>query len=153
MKKAEIINYLNVVTLYLLIFLFTYTGMSKLIDHDTFKASILQSPVIRNQEAIISWLIPISELLIATMLLSSKYRHAGLLLSLLLMMLFTAYIAYMLLFIPNLPCSCGGILKELSWSNHLLLNGSVIVLILISLFSNLRHKLFIAINRTSRKPV
>lgn len=153
MKKAELINYLNIVTRYLLIFLFTYTGMSKLIDHDTFKASILQSQVIRNQEAIISWLIPVSELLIVAILLSSKYIRIGLLLSLVLMILFTAYIAYMLLFIPALPCSCGGILKELSWNNHLLFNSFIIVLILIFLISDPRHKIFIAINRTSRKPV
>ncbi|MBI1780617.1 MAG: hypothetical protein HYR66_04535 [Sphingobacteriales bacterium] len=153
MKKAEIINHLDIVTSYLLIFLFTYTGISKLIDHDTFKASILQSPAIRNQEAIISWLIPVTELLIVAMLLLNKYRHAGLVFSLVLMITFTAYIGYMLLFIPSLPCSCGGILKELSWSNHLLFNSFVIVLILISLFSNTRQKLFIAINRTSRKPV
>lgn len=154
MKKSEIIiNHLNIVTCYLLIFLFTYTSVSKLIDHNTFEATILQSPIIKHQGAIIAWLVPVFELLIVAMLLLNKYRQAGLLFSLLLMTMFTVYIAYMILFVPNLPCSCGGILKELSWSNHLLLNSLFIVLILISLLSITRHKIFIAINRTSRKPV
>ncbi len=153
MKKTEITNHFNIVTSYLLIFLFTYTGLSKLMDHNTFEVTILQSPIIKHQGAIISWLIPVSELLTVVLLLLSKYRQTGLLLSLLLLTMFTAYIAYMLFFVSNLPCSCGGILKELSWSNHLLFNSFIIVLILVSLFSNTRHKLFIAINRTSRKPV
>ncbi len=153
MKTIEKINHLNIATRYLLIFLFTYTGMSKLMDHDTFEVTILLSPIIKQQGAIISWLIPVSELLIVVLLLVSKYMRTGLLLSLLLMTMFTVYIAYMLLFVPNLPCSCGGILKELSWSNHLLFNSFIIVLILISLFSIPKHKVFIAINRASRKPV
>jgi cytochrome bd-type quinol oxidase subunit 2 len=153
MKKSEIINYLNIVTCYLLIFLFTYTGVSKLIDHEVFEAAILRSPIIRLQATIISWLIPMIELLLAVMLLLQQYRKTGLLLSLFLIVIFTAYIGYMILFIPNLPCSCGGVLKELSWSNHLLFNSFFILIILISLSPVINHKLFIAINRTSRKPV
>lgn len=150
MKKVEIINNL---TYYLLIFLFTYTGITKLIDHSIFKSSILQSPVIRDYATIISWLIPLLELVIVIMLVFKKYRQKGLQFSLLLMIMFTVYITYMILFISNLPCSCGGVLKELSWGNHLLFNGIFILLILISLLSYYKHKLFIAINRISRTPV
>ena len=153
MKKSEIINLLNILTCYLLIFLFTYTGVSKLIDHEVFEAVISRSPIIKQQATIISWLIPVVELLIVVMLLLQQYRKTGLLLSLLLMIIFTAYIGYMILFTPNLPCSCGGVLKQLSWSNHLLFNSFFIVLTLISLFPISKHKFFIAINRTSRKPV
>jgi hypothetical protein len=150
MKKIEIVKYF---TCYLLIFLFTYTGITKLIDHSIFKSSILQSLVISNYAIVISWLIPILELSIVVMLAFDKYRQKGFQFSLLLMTAFTIYIAYMILFIPQLPCSCGGILKELSWSNHLLFNSFVILLILVSLLSYSKHKLFIAINRISRKPV
>ncbi len=150
MKKVEIINNL---TCYLLIFLFTYTGLTKLIDHSIFKSSILQSPIIRDYATVISWLIPLLELAVVVMLVVGKYRQKGLLFSLLLMIIFTIYITYMILFIPNLPCSCGGVLKELSWNNHLLFNSIFILLILVSLLSYSKHKLFIAINRISRKPV
>lgn len=153
MKKTELIKYTNSLTCYLLVFLFTYTGITKLIDHTIFKSSIQQSPIIGNYATVISWLIPILELLFVIMLSLERYRQKGFLFSLLLMIAFTAYIAYMILFIPHLPCSCGGILKELSWSNHLLFNCLIILLILISYLSKARQKLFIAINRTSRKPV
>lgn len=153
MKKNVIINYVNIVTCYLLIFLFTYTGVNKLIVHEVFEAAILRSPIIRLQATIISWLIPVIELLIVGMLLLQQYRRTGLLLSLILITIFTAYIGYMILFIPNLPCSCGGVLKELSWSNHLLFNSFFIFIILTSLSPFLKHNLFIAINRKSRIPV
>ncbi|WP_462244976.1 MauE/DoxX family redox-associated membrane protein [Ferruginibacter sp.] len=153
MKKTELINYSNSLTCYLLIFLFTYTGITKLIDHSIFKSSILQSSIISNYATVISLSIPLLELSIVVMLVFEKYRQKGFLFSLLLMAAFTIYITYMILFIPHLPCSCGGILKELSWSNHLLFNSFVILLILVSLLSQNKHKLFIAINRTSRKPV
>lgn len=153
MKKSKILNQLSSVTCYLLIFLFTYTGISKLIDHEGFLSSILQSSIIRNHAIILSWFIPALELLIAAMLLSEKYRKPGLLISLALMIIFTLYITYMILFVPHLPCSCGGVLKELSWSNHILFNSVFILLIITALFSDTRHKHFIAINRTSRTPV
>lgn len=150
MKKTEIIKNL---TCYLLIFLFTYTDVTKLIDHSIFKSTLIHSPSISNYATVISWLIPALELSIVAMLAVDKYRKKGLQLSLLLMTGFTIYIAYMILYIPNLPFSCGGILKELSWSNHLLFNRLLILLILVSLLSYTKHKFFIAINRTSRKPV
>jgi hypothetical protein len=115
--------------------------------------TLLQSPIIKDQAIIISWLVPGIELIAVALLLLDRYRQAGLLLSLSLMTIFTAYISYMILFIPDLPCSCGGILKELSWGNHLLFNSFFMVLILISLVPISKHKLFIAINRSSRKPV
>lgn len=151
MKKKE--NYIISLTSYLLVFLFTYTACSKLMDHAAFLTSILQSPIIRNYAKLISWLIPALELLIVVLLLTNKYRIMGLWASLFLMSVFTIYIAYMILYIPHLPCSCGGVLKELSWQKHLLFNGIFIILIIISLLINYRHKLFIAINRRSRKPV
>jgi hypothetical protein len=153
MTKNKFLNHLSRVTCYLLIFLFTYTGISKLLDHDGFLSSILQSPVIRKNATTISWSVPALELILTALLLSEKYRKAGLLFSLFTLTLFTLYIVYMVLFIPNLPCSCGGVLKELSWRNHILFNSVFIVLIITALLSNTSHKLFIAINRISRKPV
>lgn len=153
MRQSKLFIQISAVTSYLLIFLFTYTGISKLIDHDNFYTSIMLSPVIHAQASIIVWLVPVVELLIVTLLFSSKYRQTGLICSLLLMIVFTVYIAYMVFLIKDLPCSCGGVIKELSWSNHILFNSVFILLITISLLFTTQHKLFIAINRTSRKPV
>lgn len=153
MNQSKILFQISAVTRYLLIFLFCYTGISKLIDHDNFYTSIMLSPVINNQASVIVWLVPLIELLIAALLLSNKFIHVGLISSLILMIGFTIYIIYMLLFMEHLPCSCGGVIKELSWSNHIYFNSFFILLITISLLFTTKHKLFIAINRTSRKPV
>lgn len=153
MKQSKILFQISAVTRYLLIFLFTYTGISKLIDHDNFYTSIMLSPIIHDQASIVVWLIPALELLIAALLLYNKFLQAGLVCSLILMTIFTVYIAYMILFMEHLPCSCGGVIKELSWSNHILFNSFFILLITVSLLFSTQHKLFIAINRTSRKPV
>ncbi len=153
MNQNKLLIRISILTRYLLIFLFTYTGVSKLVDHENFLTSLLLSPLIRNQALVIAWLVPMMEVLIVAFLLSDKYREIGLMCSLLLMLGFTAYIVYMVLFIKDLPCSCGGVIKELSWSNHILFNSFFILLITISLLFATKHKLFIAINRTSRTPV
>jgi putative oxidoreductase len=153
MNKDKLLIRISFLTTYLLIFLFTYTGVSKLIDHENFLTSLLLSPLIKNQAFVIAWLVPVMELLIVAFLLSDKYREIGLMCSLVLMIIFTAYIVYMILFIKDLPCSCGGVIKELSWSNHILFNSFFILLISISILFAKKHKLFIAINRISRTPV
>ena len=150
---SKIVCQLNAITSYVIIFLFTYTSVSKLIDHVAFESTLLQSPVIRHYATFASWFIPLIELFVVALLLFQRSRYVGLLASLALMISFTVYIGYMLLFIPHLPCSCGGVLQQLSWPNHILFNSSFIILIIAALLTNSEHKLFIAINRTSRKPV
>jgi hypothetical protein len=69
------------------------------------------------------WGIGILELAVASLLFFPRTRKAGLWSSLILMTLFTAYIGSILLhFFDKVPCSCGGIVKQLSWENHLYFN-------------------------------
>lgn len=153
MKQRKFLILMTSLVRYLLIFLFTYTGVSKIIDHDHFYTSIMLSPVLREQASIVVWLVPVVELLIVVLLFFKRFLQAGLVCSLMLMISFTLYITYMIFFMEQLPCSCGGIIQELSWSNHLFFNSIFILLITITLLHTNQHKLFIAINRTSRKPV
>jgi putative oxidoreductase len=145
LKPSLIIN----VSAALFILLFTYTGISKLTGHDKFENVLSRSPLLEKFSAIISWLVPVIELAIATLLFFPSTKKSGIRLSLLLMSLFTAYIAYMLLFIPHLPCSCGGVLQKLNWKQHLLFNIGFTVLAAYNLWLYKRDKLFIAINRSS----
>lgn len=104
------------------IFLFTYTALSKILDHSSFKAALEQSPVLSYTAAILAWVIPAAELIVSGLLFFPATRKKGLLGSLLLMSGFTLYIGAMLLFSNNLPCSCGGVLQQLTWQQHLLFN-------------------------------
>ncbi|MGY0036285.1 MauE/DoxX family redox-associated membrane protein [Pedobacter sp. NJ-S-72] len=56
-------------------------------------------------------------------------RLLGLILSALLMVLFTGYIALVLSgYYDHIPCSCGGVLNSLEWRTHLWFNVFFLVL-------------------------
>lgn len=137
----------------LFILLFVYTATSKLFEHNTFKAILSASPLIASKANILSWLLPILELFTAALLLIPSFRKFGFLTSFILMLLFTGYVAYMILFAKDLPCSCGGVISQMTWSQHLVFNIFFTALAFVSWRLTIRNKLFIAIDRKSRTPV
>jgi uncharacterized membrane protein YphA (DoxX/SURF4 family) len=120
MKKNMIIEIISA----LLVFLFIYAAVSKLLDFDKFKYQLHQSPFIANISWFVAWAIPLGEIGISILLISKRTRIAGLYLSLFLMLLFTGYIFIMLKYSSYLPCSCGGVLSKMSWKQHLIFNLS-----------------------------
>lgn len=106
----------------LFIFLFVYTAVSKLYSFTSFHYVLSKSPLIGGFNNILAWGIPISELSIAGLLLPARTKLLGLFASFFLMSAFTLYLAFMILFTQDLPCSCGGIVGRLGWGTHLVLN-------------------------------
>jgi putative oxidoreductase len=106
----------------LLILLFVYTAVSKLSGLFAFESVLKKSPLIGDYAAYIKWGVPIVELIISASLFYSKTRRIGMFASAILMFGFTAYIGYMIAFTPNLPCSCGGVLSQMNWNQHLIFN-------------------------------
>jgi hypothetical protein len=106
----------------LLIFLFVYTAFSKFQEFVLFKSVLGQSPLIGNKKAIVAWALPTIELSVAFLLLIPKTQQVGLIASTILMLTFTVYVSYMILFAPHLPCSCGGAIKYMTWKQHLVFN-------------------------------
>src|SRR6478672_3526815 len=98
----------------LLVFLFGYTAISKLLSINLFEAVLEQSPLISSGAAMLAWQIPLVELFIVLLLIFSSTRIMGLWMSGIMLFLFTVYLCYMVLFTPNLPCSCGGVISSLS---------------------------------------
>ncbi|HET7119590.1 MAG TPA: MauE/DoxX family redox-associated membrane protein [Hanamia sp.] len=152
MKKVKKTVFTDIISA-LFILLFVYTAITKLIGHESFKAVLSQSPLIGIKATILSWLLPILELFTATLLFIPAMRKWGFASSLILMLIFTGYITYMILFARHLPCSCGGVISLMTWSQHLIFNIFFTALAAIALRLTLRNKLFIAINRNSRTPV
>lgn len=113
---------LSILIITLFVFLFTYTAVSKILHHSLFLITLHQSPLVSGQAEIISWLLPIVELLTVVLLIIKNTQRLGMYITLILMLIFSVYVLYLLLFIPDLPCSCGGILQSLSWNQHLILN-------------------------------
>jgi hypothetical protein len=105
-----------------LITLFTYAATDKLLHLRGFMRVLKASPLLNHFVTWLPWLIIAAEYLVVTCLLITPLRLAGLLGAFALMLLFTGYIGYMLATASSLPCSCGGILKQLSWKTHFGIN-------------------------------
>lgn len=106
----------------LLILLFVYTGIDKLGNIARFRKILSASPLIGSMAGPISFLLPFAELSIALLLFIPSLRKWGLLASLAIMSLFTLYLSYMIYFTPDLPCTCGGVLPQMTWRQHLVFN-------------------------------
>ena len=135
------------------IFLFVYTAVLKMIDRESFAYVLSRSSLLGKFSSFVSWTIPSVEIVISLLLIIPNFRRLGLLFSTLLMSLFTLYIAYMLMFTSHLPCSCGGVLNNLGWKEHLLFNICFTGFAFIGWRFSKTNKDFIAINRISRTPV
>lgn len=144
--------YVNFVSA-LLLFLFVYTTLSKLSDFNFFRATLSTQPLIGDNSHWVSWAIIIPEIVISILLFIPKYRMVGLICSVSILIVFTIYIAYMLATFPHLPCSCGGVISKMSWTQHLFFNTTLILLGIAAVYLKKSNKLFIAINRSSRIPV
>lgn len=116
----------------LLIFLWTYTALSKLTSLDIAVSFLLNSPfaAVAHQLAI---LLPVTELFLALLLLVPRTRLFGLTLSAMLLVAFTCYIIYMLGFYPKRPCNCGGVIAALSWTQHIFFNLFFIAITILSI--------------------
>ena len=112
----------------LLILLFVYTAVSKLLDYTSFKNVLSRSPIIGSKAAILALALPIIEGIVSVLLFFPRTRLWGFWSSAALMSVFTLYLAYMINFTPKLPCSCGGVLKQMNWNQHLLFNIFFLVL-------------------------
>lgn len=106
----------------LLILLFVYSALSKVLEFQNFQAQLGQSPLLSAYTGFISYAVLIVELTIALLLAFPKTRFIGLLSSFILMVMFTAYIIVILNYSSFVPCSCGGILEKLGWKEHLVFN-------------------------------
>lgn len=112
----------------LYVLLFVYAAVSKLLDFENFRVQLGQSPLLSAFAGLTAWLVPIIELCIALMIVLKRCRLIGLFAAFCLMVMFTAYIYIILNYSSFVPCSCGGILEKLSWTEHLIFNIVFILL-------------------------
>jgi uncharacterized membrane protein YphA (DoxX/SURF4 family) len=107
--------------------LFLYTGVSKIMEFDAFLEQLIDTPVLSPLAGWIAVLLPATEFAVTLLLIVPPWRLKGFYASLFLMLIFTVYVAALLMFSDELPCSCGGILESLSWPQHLAFNGMSIL--------------------------
>lgn len=137
------------ITTAILIILFIYTGLSKLLEHHLFEYQLQKSLILHSISPILSWTLPILEIIVALLLASERFRKIGLYSSLILFAIFIIYLSIMLSFFKKLPCSCGGFISTMSWKQHLLFNIFLSVLSLTSIrLQKLVQPIRIIIKRT-----
>lgn len=123
-----ILNYLPYGIAVFFVLLFVYAGVSKMLDFENFQVQIGQSPLLSAYAGYISRAVILAELLISGLLLFPRTRSAGLYGAFSLMVAFTVYIYLILHYSESVPCSCGGILEQMGWEEHLIFNIACVVL-------------------------
>lgn len=129
MKKENLLLIIG----YALVFLFVYTALSKLFSYNIYLFDLRRSPELGPFAIPISIIIPGAELLSATLILIPRFRRLGFWIAAGLMTAFTLYVVYVLKFADEQPCTCGGIIRELSWPQHLIFNIAFTILAFIGL--------------------
>jgi hypothetical protein len=135
----------------LLVMLFMYASVSKFLDFKRFIDEMNNQPLPNSWTPFLVWGIPFLEIAISAALLFEYTRLLAFYASLVLMTLFTIY-AIMILahFFPYIPCSCGGVIRKLTWPQHLALNLFYVALSVLGLVLQ-RRKYFKSIIITKNK--
>ncbi|WP_413671085.1 MauE/DoxX family redox-associated membrane protein [Mucilaginibacter sp. Mucisp86] len=121
MKK----NLISGILASLLILMFLYAATSKLMDFQTYERAMHNQPFPDWMAETLIYSIPPLEVVVSLLLFRDRTRLLGFLCSGVLMLSFTIYIAAILLHIfPWVPCSCGGVISQLGWGQHLIFNLS-----------------------------
>ncbi|UOE50907.1 hypothetical protein MTO98_07425 [Mucilaginibacter sp. SMC90] len=118
----------------LLVLLFLYTGLSKLLDFKNFEISMLFQHLPAWLTIPMTYALPLLEIAVAALMIPDKSRLTGIYAFLIMMTAFTLYVGAALLHLfPRAPCACGGMLKSLGWGQHFILNLLFIVFAVISI--------------------
>jgi len=129
MKKSTIVE----IIASLLILLFLYTAISKSFQIANTLYVLDKTPILSRFSETIAWTIVSAEYVLSVLLFIPRTRKFGLYGSLILLVFFTIYIGYMMAFIPKLPCSCGGVISQMTWRQHLVFNICFILLALVGI--------------------
>jgi uncharacterized membrane protein YphA (DoxX/SURF4 family) len=134
MKRGTIIEL--IASLYAL--LFVYASVSKVINFQEFRVQLGKSPLLTAYAGAFAVFVPLLEIAVSLLLAVPLSRRVGLYASFCLMVMFTTYIIMILHFSEYIPCSCGGILQNMTWGQHLVFNIFFIIpaVIAILLFPN-----------------
>ncbi len=111
----------------ILILVWTYTGLEKLIRFEDSRNAFLNQPFPQELAESLAYLVPLTELLLVFLLVLPRLRWWGYLGSTILLNAFTTYIGLIWVgAFPRVPCNCAGILESLDWEIHFWVNWVLI---------------------------
>jgi uncharacterized membrane protein YphA (DoxX/SURF4 family) len=120
---------------YLLAFLWTYTGLDKLIRFEQSRKAFHNQTFPPELAEILSYAVPITEIILAILLVLNISRWWGYLGSLLLLTVFITYVGLIWVgAFPRVPCNCAGLIDSMGWTAHLILNLNLLILAMVGLW-------------------
>jgi hypothetical protein len=126
-------------------------------DIEQFRVQLGQSPILTAYAKFVSWAVPATEIILAALLIFHQTRLFALYGCFALMTIFTVYIIVITNFSEFVPCSCGGVLEDLTWNQHLVFNLAFVAMAAAAIFleSSNRHTINHSLQqiRKSRTPV
>lgn len=117
----------------LFVLLFVYAALSKVQDFQKFRIELGKSPILNVFSDYAAIAVPTIEIVISLLLVTKRFQYAALYASFSLMVIFSLYILVILNLSSYIPCSCGGILENMSWKQHLIFNIAFVVLAIIAI--------------------
>jgi hypothetical protein len=136
MKRKIIIEIISS----LLILLFLYASVSKWLAFKLFIGEMNNQPFPNWLTPFLVWSIPFIEVIIAIGLIFEKTRVPAFYASLFLMLAFTIYsVAILLHAFKYIPCSCGGVIRKLTWPQHLFFNLFFVGISLVGIYLKKRE--------------
>jgi putative oxidoreductase len=128
---------------YLLILLWIYAGCIKLLDYRHTRAEMMLQIFDASFAGILAWLVPVTEIITGLLLAVPLTTRYGLVLSALLLFVFTVYVSGGLLnWYESRPCSCGGVLEQMSWGWHFVFNLFFLALNSIAIVFNYKKEVW-----------
>lgn len=107
----------------ILIFIWTYSGLEKMLGFERSRRAFFNQPFPSELAEVLSYSIPIIELILALLLVLPKTRWWGYLGSAMLLAVFVTYVGLIWVgAFPRVPCNCAGIIESIGWTGHLILN-------------------------------
>lgn len=103
--------------------MFIYAAVSKLINYRVFVLQMDRQPFPDRFTPLLVWGIPLTEIVVAVLMMTIPFRRIGLVFATVMMICFTAYIILIKLnYYGVIPCTCGGVISGFSWTQHLIFN-------------------------------
>lgn len=131
-------NWFEEIAWRLLLLLFLYTALSKLMNFQEFFGQMNNQVFDNRFTPALTYGIPAVEIVASILLLFKPVRPAGFWASAILMLAFTVYVALIIFnYFPRVPCACASGFENLSWPQHLVMN---LLFLAIAIVGILLHK-------------
>ena len=140
-RKSRKIDLIGLISICLLILLFSFTGLIKVINHDLFRYSMVKQALPDWTIEIIITVLPYAEVGVAVLLLIPASRMLGLYVSLAMLGSFTIYVLVIVAnIVKRIPCPCGGPIENLTWMQHLWFNILFLLITVMGIYCHTRIK-------------